>query len=356
MSALSQLPYLNNELDTMFPNRKMLVTSNDSKESDTTDNSMSLSSNNSQFHENFRCPLTLQYFFDPVIAKDGIVYERFAINAWFIRLNSRGKSIVSPITMANIPDTVFPCVVMKNMVNDFLKQNENEKEDQYEPNTKHKSNIEAVGAIMRSNDDYSRLRHYTDFYIGNLPKIKNDFFTTEHSTLIHFIKEVRDFSTFTNICHSLITNSRTAATQIAIMKEIKKKGIDLKSITHNGSNLLMYYCREERDVFEEVSFLLQEGFKMRTNLKQNNNNSNKFVARSLSGILISTLMMHRNPISHLTMKFNEKLIRYIILMDENDRMQKEIKIKLEFKKMVNDDYSDSDEFIDAFSQKMDEVD
>jgi hypothetical protein len=67
--------------------------------------------------EDITCPITGQIFRNPVIAYDGIIYERDAIVEWFKR------SYTSPIrNNVTVKSTnVYPVQLMKNMVDGYLK-------------------------------------------------------------------------------------------------------------------------------------------------------------------------------------------------------------------------------------------
>mgnify|MGYP006083955359 CR=1 FL=1 len=65
--------------------------------------------------DNLKCPITLDFFEDPVVTCDGHSYSRWAICKWFM------KSRKSPMTDLELQSTVcFPNNVLKNLVDDFL--------------------------------------------------------------------------------------------------------------------------------------------------------------------------------------------------------------------------------------------
>jgi uncharacterized protein (DUF1330 family) len=66
--------------------------------------------------KNITCPLTLEIFIDPVIAKDGITYERSAIERHFNSGNDR-----SPMTNADLPDfNLIPNTTIKSIINNII--------------------------------------------------------------------------------------------------------------------------------------------------------------------------------------------------------------------------------------------
>lgn len=56
------------------------------------------------------CPITRELFHDPVVAADGVVYERSAIQRWFCSHNT------SPSTGLRIPLQLHECVIVRRMV------------------------------------------------------------------------------------------------------------------------------------------------------------------------------------------------------------------------------------------------
>lgn len=75
------------------------------------------------------CPITHQLFYDPVLAADGITYEREALTMYFQSQNR------SPMTREKIPTTLIPNVNMKNRVRRLLKEHPEWKNEVYQPNS-----------------------------------------------------------------------------------------------------------------------------------------------------------------------------------------------------------------------------
>ena len=64
--------------------------------------------------EDFKCPITQEYMVDPVMALDGITYERTAIEAWFATGNR-----TSPKTRQTMAATTLtPNVILRSMIDD----------------------------------------------------------------------------------------------------------------------------------------------------------------------------------------------------------------------------------------------
>jgi len=79
-----------------------------------------------RFDIDILCPISLQIFKDPVIAEDGITYERESIEEWF------EKNKKSPSTGIELRSTNITCnIFVKNFVNEYLSLRPEEKINQY---------------------------------------------------------------------------------------------------------------------------------------------------------------------------------------------------------------------------------
>jgi hypothetical protein len=82
-----------------------------------------------QLVQYLRCPITQQLLIDPVVAADGHLYEKTAIEKWFLHNYSK-----SPITREYIDDTTFSIYSIKQLIEQIIKENPSVlKEDIYEP-------------------------------------------------------------------------------------------------------------------------------------------------------------------------------------------------------------------------------
>ena len=61
-----------------------------------------------------KCPITTQLMLDPVVAQDGVTYERAAIERWL-----RAKR-VSPVTRARIGEAVVPHIALRGAVEELV--------------------------------------------------------------------------------------------------------------------------------------------------------------------------------------------------------------------------------------------
>ena len=55
----------------------------------------------------FLCPITQELMLEPVVAADGVSYERGAIESWFRTRREAGRPLTSPLTGAVLADTAL---------------------------------------------------------------------------------------------------------------------------------------------------------------------------------------------------------------------------------------------------------
>jgi len=81
----------------------------------------------SDLHDYLICPITQQIYCNPVIAKDGITYEKDAILEWL------KNNKTSPVTRKKIPKILYPNITIKNIRDIFIQNNPQYISDQYKP-------------------------------------------------------------------------------------------------------------------------------------------------------------------------------------------------------------------------------
>jgi hypothetical protein len=78
--------------------------------------------------ENYlECPITHMIMAEPVVASDGHIYEKGAIQRW---LSSNRQS---PVTRELLDGRLFPIVHYRTMITDYLEKNPDQKVNQYIP-------------------------------------------------------------------------------------------------------------------------------------------------------------------------------------------------------------------------------
>lgn len=104
------------------------------------------------------CPITKQIFSNPVVADDGNVYEKDAILDW-LNINS-----VSPITRQKMSINVTQVNIFRTMIENFLLNNPQLKENQYTPLNEFKRHKSKVYEFIKENKFDELLNyHYYDY-------------------------------------------------------------------------------------------------------------------------------------------------------------------------------------------------
>ena len=128
--------------------------------------------NSNKIYEHLRCPLTLQIFFEPVMATDSIVYEKEFIQEWYKNNNT------SPLTNKIISDkSLYKSYIIQNIVNELIKLNPSIKYEQYCP-----INVEYCKILYGKNINKIKINKqiqskYVVFNIALIRNLRNDNFT-----------------------------------------------------------------------------------------------------------------------------------------------------------------------------------
>jgi ankyrin repeat protein len=234
----------------------------------------------------FLCPITQQIFLDPVLASDGIFYEKDAILKWF-----KIKTI-SPITRVEIDSKLIKCVYFNNQLKIFLQQNPDLIKDQY----KYLSD-ENYGIIYDCNDcissahlnyDYifdenSLTRHNDELIKAIIDNIDNLYYMYKGWSFIHFIcrycnENIVRYLVDKNINLECINNYGWKPIHILcrycsdnlIMYIIKKyKNIDLECTNNYGWRPIHYIFRYHK--LNLINFFIDEIKNINLNVKTNDN-------------------------------------------------------------------------------------
>ena len=73
-------------------------------------------------YQQYVCPITKQIFADSVVAADGNMYEREAIEEWFV------KKQTSPLTNEQIVTTLLSVIMIKQEIDKLIENDSNVKE------------------------------------------------------------------------------------------------------------------------------------------------------------------------------------------------------------------------------------
>ena len=110
-------------------------------------------------HEEFRCPLTLEIFNDPVVAMDGYIYERSAIIEWFKTKTD------SPMTRVPIQRTLIECFFVRNALNSFLEAHPEFRYEQFKQTFA--DNVSKISKLI-NDGNFKSLMNYSDYSIKYL--------------------------------------------------------------------------------------------------------------------------------------------------------------------------------------------
>lgn len=107
------------------------------------------------------CPITKSFYAEPVLAEDGHVYEKEAIEQW-ININK-----ISPLTRESIHSKLVPIFFIKTLVDTYLTQNPDKKELQYVPVLDFIKNKIKIFEFIK-NGEFNELLKYTNYKITQL--------------------------------------------------------------------------------------------------------------------------------------------------------------------------------------------
>lgn len=108
----------------------------------------------------FVCPISLQYFLNPVLASDGNFYEHDEIVYWLTIKNT------SPLTNLPITPHIYPSNMMNRLLASFYENNPSALEQRYVEHRLITAEIEKVSEIIKSGE-YDRFIRYTKFKVGH---------------------------------------------------------------------------------------------------------------------------------------------------------------------------------------------
>ena len=105
----------------------------------------------------FICPITQELPFDPVIAKDGKIYERTAILEWF---RKKDGDATSPSTGKVIDTELVPAVQVRNTIESLIKSGaiEGEAAEAWREKLEQEKEVKEIRALAEGGDGYSMWR------------------------------------------------------------------------------------------------------------------------------------------------------------------------------------------------------
>lgn len=206
-------------------------------------------------HHNLICPITQQVFFEPVVADDGYIYEKDAINEW-IKMNQ-----ISPMTRESITEKVISVQFIKTIVHDYLTKNPEMKARQYIGTKEFKKHSITIFNYIK-NHEFNKLLDY-EYYIldkleSNKIKINVKNKDIEISFLKYLIMNCHDETIITYMIDNLdyISSPLTLYISQYSTEEIALKYVDhfcFDDITEFKWNVLHFFVKRNfSKVIEEI--------------------------------------------------------------------------------------------------------
>jgi ankyrin repeat protein len=191
----------------------------------------------------FICPITHQIFKDPVIAFDGIFYERKAIEDWFKNNN------ISPTTRQIIDKTIISSILFNNLLKEYLEKNPEELKNQYVYEIN-----EIIFNYYINKNDLIELKKYMSLYNN----IVLSFFDETRLKNNGLAKILIDHQiNINNKNNYLLIHYICRFSTPEMIKYIIDKGVDLECTTAGGWKPIHLICRYSTP--EMIKYIIDKG-------------------------------------------------------------------------------------------------
>lgn len=147
--------------------------------------------------KNFICPITRELFYDPVIAEDGYIYERIAIEKW---INENGTS---PMTRERIKGKLKESILVKNILETILELYPDLKKEQYEKDNLYMNNSREIHNHIR-NKNFTKLLDYIEYDIVELDSNLIDIFEGADDDTVIYVLDNSNIYDYSNIILRMI--------------------------------------------------------------------------------------------------------------------------------------------------------
>lgn len=146
--------------------------------------------------DDITCPITSFVISEPVVASDGHIYEKMAIDNWLVHRKT------SPLTRELLEKQVYHCSDLKRCIDTYLAQHPEIKDMQFSSSTSHLDNIIIVNNLIGSGNFSGTFDGLLNFTNYNLYKIyEHEMLSTLLSkTNLDVIKHVMDNCDDLNTC------------------------------------------------------------------------------------------------------------------------------------------------------------
>jgi hypothetical protein len=191
----------------------------------------------------FVCPITYDIFKDPVIALDGIFYEREAIEEWFKNHNT------SPITRKIIDKTVISSILFNNLLKEYLEKNPDELKNQYIC----KFNEIIFNDYIKKND-LIELEKYVSQY-NNIILSSFDIKLFKNNDLVKILIDHQ--INIDNKNNYLLIHYICYYSTPEMIQYIIDKDVDLECTTNNGWKPIHFICMHSTP--EMIKYIIDKG-------------------------------------------------------------------------------------------------
>ena len=176
------------------------------------------------------CPISHQIFCDPVLSKDGIVYEKKEINQWF------KKNKTSPITRKNISSEVTPIVFLKSYIDDYIKEHPELKDQVYEPTYEHKNYKKEINTLLEDGDLH-KLKNYVRFNLSlfTVEQLKKLFEKNNDEDVLKYIIDNTIDLNYTYADKWNFIHHACRRFSPEIVNHIIKKGVNIECVNNKYS-------------------------------------------------------------------------------------------------------------------------
>ncbi|XWV24816.1 hypothetical protein QJ856_gp0967 [Tupanvirus deep ocean] len=204
------------------------------------------------FRDSIICPINKTIYLDPVLASDGLIYERDAIESWL------KTSSISPSTGKHINNQLIPCITFKNIITQFLELNPKLKKEQHQISIEHIDNVQKVKKIIEEHR-FDRLLQYKNYSLKLLfdDKLVRILMGKANFEIIKYvIDNCFDlhclYNNGGNIMHSAVCYA-----SLDVIKYLVNKGVEIDiSETSSGKKPIHFVCKYRNDdIFKYFSSL-----------------------------------------------------------------------------------------------------
>ncbi len=219
----------------------------------------------------FRCPITHEYFRCAVIAEDGNMYERFAIENWFKTRNA------SPLTNLVIGTKLTKNIIFDNMLKDFYESYPEFKPIDYSY---------LVQLIKEKNYEKEKVKEYLEAIdYMNVNRIISKYKDDNHNNLTYLFDQGKELINFIIDHHDInfkgyydyqLIHLVCRFGSIDMLKRIIDRGVNCKAMTNTNEGPIHYICSKAtrlrgKDQYEAIKLLVMNNVDV--NCKNNNNRS-----------------------------------------------------------------------------------